>query len=107
MIKILSAAACVLAVAATPALAADYEAGKQKAATCAACHGEGGTKPVIPQAPILAGQYPDYLVHALEAYKKGTRQNPLMSPMAQPLTEEDIHNLAAYFSQQPGLQVRY
>jgi cytochrome c553 len=43
----------------------------------------------------------------LRAYKKGTRQNPLMSPMAAPLTEEDIANLAAYFSQQQGLWVRY
>jgi cytochrome c553 len=107
MTKIFSALACAVAVAAAPALAADYEAGKQKAAVCTACHGEGGTKPVMPQTPILAGQYPDYLVHALEAYRKGTRQNPLMSPMAQPLTDEDIHNLAAYFSQQPGLQVKY
>jgi cytochrome c553 len=106
MTKILSALACALAIA-TPVVAADYEAGKQKAAVCTACHGEGGAKPVMPQTPILAGQYADYIVHALEAYKKGARQSPLMSPMAQPLTEEDIHNLAAYFSQQPGLQVKY
>jgi cytochrome c553 len=107
MNKIFSALACAVAMSAIPGLAADYEAGKQKAEGCKACHGEGGAKPIMPQTPILAGQYADYLVHALEAYKKGTRQNPLMSPMAQPLTQEDIHNLAAYFSQQPGLQVKY
>lgn len=107
MNKTLSALACALAVAAAPALAADPEAGKQKAETCKACHGEGGAKPIMPQTPVIAGQYADYIVQALKAYKKGTRQSPLMSPMAQPLSEEDIHNLAAYFSQQPGLHTKY
>ncbi len=89
-------------------MAADYEAGKKKAAeVCAACHGADGSKPLTPETPILAGQYRDYLVHATQAYKKGARQNPLMTPMAQPLTEEDIRNLAEYFSQQVGLQTKY
>lgn len=107
MNKIFSALACALAVCVTPVLAADYEAGKQKAVACTACHGEGGTKPIMPQTPILAGQHADYLEHSLRAYRKGTRQNPLMSPMAAPLTDEDIANLAAYFSQQEGLWVKY
>lgn len=108
MTKTIFAAACALALGAAPALAADYEAGKKKAAeVCAACHGEDGTKPLTPETPILAGQYADYLEHALRAFKKGTRQNPLMSPMAQPLTDEEIRNLSAFFSQQTGLQVRY
>jgi cytochrome c553 len=108
MNKILFAAAGGLALAVAPALAADYEAGKKKAAeVCAACHGADGTKPLTPETPILAGQYADYLAHSLEAYKKGTRQNPLMSPMAQPLTDEEIRNLALYFSRQKALQVKY
>jgi cytochrome c553 len=108
MNKILFAAACTFSLAAAAALAADYEAGKKKAGeVCAACHGEDGTKPLTPETPILAGQYADYLVHSLEAYKKGTRQNPLMSPMAQPLTDEEIHNLSLYFSRQKALQVKY
>lgn len=107
MNKTLYGLACALAVCAAPAQAADYEAGKQKAATCAACHGEGGAKPIMPQTPILAGQYADYLEHALRAYKKGTRQNPLMTPQAEPLSDKDIRDLAEYFSQQPGLEVKY
>jgi cytochrome c553 len=99
--------ALVLACAA-PGYARDYEAGKQKATTiCAACHGEDGNKGITPDTPRLAGQYYDYLVHSLEAYKKGTRQNPLMSPMAQPLTPEEIRNVAYYYSRQKGLEVKY
>jgi cytochrome c553 len=108
MTKTIFAAACAFALTAAPALAADVEAGKKKAAeVCAACHGDDGNKPLTPDTPILAGQYADYLEHALRAFKKGARQNPLMSPMAQPLSDQDIRNLAAFFSQQTGLQVRY
>lgn len=108
MTKTIILAACAMALTATASLAADAEAGRKKAAeVCAACHGENGAKPITPDIPILAGQFADYLEHALRTYKKGTRQNPMMSPMAQPLTEQEIRNLAAYFSQQTGLQVRY
>ncbi len=98
----------LLAVYVAPALAADYEAGKQKAVLCAACHGEGGAKPVMPQTPILAGQYvrlPGARLARLT--RTGTRQNPLMSPMAAPLTEEDIANLAGVLLATAGLWVRY
>lgn len=91
-----------------PAVAADYEAGKKKAAeVCAACHGEDGNKPLTPETPRLGGQHYDYLVHSIEAYKKGTRQSPLMSPMAQPLSDADIRNLSEYFARQQGLVTRY
>ncbi len=104
----LFATACLMAMAAIPAMSADYEAGKKKAAeVCAACHGPEGDKPITPETPILAGQYTDYLEHALKAYKKGTRQNAMMSAMAQPLTEAEIQDLALYFSRQHGLQVKY
>jgi cytochrome c553 len=108
MTKTIFVAACAFALTATASLAADVDAGKKKAAeACAACHGEDGTKLITPDTPILAGQYADYLEHALRLYRKGARQNPMMTPMAQPLTDEDIRNLAAFFSQQTGLQVRY
>ena len=106
-IALISAAAALVALG-TPAMAKDYEAGKKKAQeVCAACHGEDGNKGLTPDTPHLGGQYYDYLVHALEQYKSGKRQNPLMSPMAQPLTGEDIANVAYYFSKQKGLQVKY
>jgi cytochrome c553 len=98
----------LLAAAPAPSGARDYEAGRQKATTlCAACHGEDGNKSITPDTPRLAGQYYDYLVHSLEAYKKGTRNNPLMSPMAQPLTPDEIRDVAYYYSEQKGLVVKY
>lgn len=84
----------------------DYEAGKVKSARCAACHGfDGNSK--LPTFPRLAGQYPDYIVHSLNAYKSGKRKNPIMVGQAAPLSETDIADLAAYFSSQNGLTVKY
>ena len=84
-------------LAALPAAAGDIQAGKAKSATCAACHGSNGIS-MIPMYPNLAGQKEQYLVLALKAYRDGTRQNMVMSPMAKPLSDEDIANLAAYFA---------
>ncbi len=84
------------------AYAGNPAAGKQKAAKCAGCHGPDGNS-VSPNFPRLAGQYEDYLIQALEAYKSGARTNPIMKGMAAPLSEQDIEDLAAYFSQQKGL----
>lgn len=97
----------LLALAAAGAHAqGDPVAGKTKAQPCQACHGEEGRSP-NPQFPILAGQYPDYLVHALMAYKTGARQNPIMAPFAQSLSLEDMEDLAAYFASRPdGLYVK-
>jgi cytochrome c553 len=79
------------------ALAGDAEKGKAKSAVCVACHGTDGISP-NPQWPNLAGQKDQYLILALKAYRDGDRQNPIMSPMAQGLSDEDIENLAAYYS---------
>ena len=98
----LSLALCS-ALAATPvtALAGDAEAGKTKAATCEACHGADG-KGTNPMYPVLAGQYEDYLVHSLRAYRDGTRKNAIMAGLAAPLTDEDIEDLAAYYASMPS-----
>jgi len=64
-------------------------------------------KPVMADAPRLAGQHYDYLVQALAAYRKGSRQNSIMSAMAQPLTEQEIRELALYYSTQQGLAIKY
>lgn len=89
----------------THVLAADIEAGREKAAqVCAACHSPDGSAP-IPGNPKLAGQYADYLEHTLRGYRSGTRPNPIMAGMAAALTDEDIANLAAWFSSQSGLTV--
>lgn len=99
--------ASLIAVAvATPALAAgpagDAAAGADKAKACASCHGATGNESLDDTYPKLAGQYPDYLAKALHDYRSGKRKNPIMAGFAQSLTDEDIDDLAAYFSSQAG-----
>ena len=90
----------------TQSLAND-EAGKKKAdEACAACHGPEGNKPVTPETPRLGGQQYDYLIHALDDYRSGTRDNAVMSAMAKPLTKKEISDLADYFSRQRGLTTK-
>jgi len=94
-------AALVLAFLAAGAAFAEgsAEAGQSKSATCVACHGVDGNS-VNPEWPTIAGQHGSYIVKQLKAFKAGARQNGLMSPMAQPLSDQDIEDLAAYFSSQ-------
>lgn len=89
-----------LSLLSAPALAAgDAAKGKELSATCAACHGPDGNSP-SPQFPIIAGQYPDYLVKALQDYKSGARNNAIMAGFAAGLSQQDMEDLAAYFAQQ-------
>ena len=83
-----------------PTLAAgSKEAGQAKSATCMACHGPDGNSP-NPEWPNLAGQHAGYIEQQLRKFRAGERQNVLMSPMAMILSDEDIADLAAYFSSQ-------
>jgi cytochrome c553 len=75
------------------------EEGQTKANPCVACHGVNGNS-ANPEWPSLAGQSAPYIIKQLKAYKVGERQNPLMTPMAQPLSEDDMEDLAAYYSKQ-------
>jgi cytochrome c553 len=101
------AVACAAFAATTTAALAKDEAGKKKAdEACAACHGPEGNKPITPETPRLAGQEYGYLVHSLTAYRKGTRENAVMSAMAKALTEKEVRDLASYFSRQQGLTTR-
>jgi len=67
--------------------------------TCVACHGNDGVG-ILPEYPNLAGQQQDYIQQALHSYKGGQRKNPIMAGMAAALTEQDIRELAAYYSSQ-------
>ena len=88
---------------ATPALAADANAGAEIAKkVCAACHGPDGNASTSPDFPKLAGQHEDYLLQALKQYKSGARKNPIMAAQVQPLSETDMQNLAAHFAAQDG-----
>ena len=95
----------VLAAALSPACAAgNADAGKAKAAACMACHGPDGNS-LADMWPKLAGQLPQYLGRQLHDFKAGRRKNEQMSPMAQPLTDQDIEDLAAFFSQQKATRI--
>ena len=77
-------------------------AGKEKAAVCAACHGEAGIS-AAPTWPNLAGQHRDYLEQAISRYRDKARQDPIMQGQVAALTDQDIKDLAGYFSAQSGL----
>lgn len=93
--------AVAVAIAGTsPVLAAgNVEAGKTKAAACMACHGPDGNS-LVGAWPKLAGQLPLYIEKQLHDFKSGRRKNDQMSPMTQPLSDQDIEDLAAFFSSQ-------
>ena len=77
-----------------------------KAKACASCHGADFNKPIDPTYPKLAGQHPDYLAHALIAYKRGNgangRNNPSMAAHVAALSDRDIADIAGYLSTLPG-----
>ncbi len=78
-------------------VAGNAAAGKQKAAACAACHGEAGISP-NDTWPNLAGQNAAYLARILSAYKSGDQKDVAMTPLAQALSTADIQNLATYYA---------
>jgi len=106
MNQIILTVSCLLLAASGPALAGDPAAGQKKSQTCVACHGPDGNS-TAPDFPKLAGQHYDYLLKALKDYKAGTRKNPLMAPMVANLTQRDIEDLAAFYSSQKGLTLKY
>ena len=77
----------------------DANAGADKAKTCAACHGADGNS-VNPMWPKLAGQHAAYLVKQLKDFKSGARKDPVMSPMAMPLGDQDMQDVAAFYAAQ-------
>ncbi len=72
------------------------DGGEAKSLTCSACHGPEGVS-VNPLWPNIAGQNAPYLLHQLQAFKDGSRVDPLMSAQAMMLSEEDMQDLAVYF----------
>lgn len=81
----------------------DAAAGAGKVEVCVACHGAGGGAPIAPIYPNIAGQSVEYLSNALLAYRGGLRQggmSAMMSPQVATLSDQDLADIAAYFSQQ-------
>ena len=88
-----------LAAVSAGAQEGSVEAGRAKSITCAACHGADGNS-VTPDWPMLAGQHASYIVRQLRAFKNGERVDVTMKPFADLLSEQDMLDVAAYFSTQ-------
>jgi cytochrome c553 len=107
MNKLLSSAfAFIVASVTTVAFAQDIKGdaavGKTKAAMCIGCHGIVGYQasfPEIHRVPMISGQGAKYISNALSAYQKGDRKHPTMMSVAASLSDQDMADLAAYYSQ--------
>jgi len=98
--RLLAASAAFLLAATLSSRAADTEAGRVRAESCRACHGETGIS-AIPTVPSLAGQRERYLQWQLVFFRSGRRANELMGPLAADLSDEEIRNISAYFASLP------
>lgn len=77
----------------------DATAGQTKAAACGACHGADGNS-MAPTFPRLAGQNAKYIYKQLQDFKAGRRLNASMQGMVLPLADQDMADVAAYYSEQ-------
>jgi cytochrome c553 len=100
-VKSVVAAVLVTAVA-TPVLAQEgnAQAGKGKITVCLACHGEGGNDSKLPNVPKLGGQGENYLLKQLHDIKAGNRAIPLMTGMLDSFNEQDLADIAAWYTSQ-------
>jgi cytochrome c553 len=78
------------------------KAAEGKIAMCIGCHGIKGYQASFPEVyrvPMISGQNAKYIASALNAYKKGDRKHPTMRGIATSLTDQDIADISAYYSQ--------
>ena len=80
----------------------DAHAGQGKAGVCAACHGMDGNPPSS-QYPKLAGQHEDYIVRQINMFKTHARDSAIMMGFAMPLSEQDAHDIGAFFASKTSL----
>ena len=93
---IFAAAVCGTIASSAALPAGNAQSGQAKAVVCAACHGQNGNS-ASPDYPSLAGLGADYIAGQLQNFKDGKRDNPIMKPLAQPLSSADMVDLGAYF----------
>src|SRR5699024_3871159 len=74
--------------------------GSQGATPCVACHGVDGSGNAAAGFPMLGGLAAGYLQRQLEAYRDGTRNNPVMAPIAKALTEAEMESVSKYYAKQ-------
>jgi cytochrome c553 len=92
---------CVTVSSMAQELKGDAKAGESKNAMCIGCHGIQGYQASFPEVykvPMISGQGAKYIVSALNAYKKGERKHPTMRGIAEALSDQDMADLAAYYS---------
>jgi len=91
---------CLASPAAQAQTAGNAEAAKGKISMCIGCHGIPMYKTAFPEVysvPMIAGQPPDYIFRALQAYRAGDRGHPSMQAIAKSLSDQDMADLAAYY----------
>ncbi|MGA8513636.1 MAG: c-type cytochrome [Burkholderiaceae bacterium] len=94
--------ASVTSVAVAQEIKGNPDVGKTKAAMCIGCHGIAGYQASFPEVykvPMISGQGAKYISNSLAAYQKGERKHPTMGAIAASLSEQDMADLAAYYSQ--------
>ena len=101
------ALACAQGSGEAPVLKGDAVHGKAISYTCLGCHGVDGYRNAYPNysVPKLVGQHPEYLIAALQEYKGDQRSHLTMHSQASELSDQDMADIAAYFSGtvlQPG-----
>jgi cytochrome c553 len=95
------AVSCVTVSSLAQEIKGDAKVGGTKNAMCIGCHGIKGYQASFPEVykvPMISGQGAKYIMSALNAYKKGERKHPTMRSIAGSLTNQDIADLAAYYS---------
>jgi cytochrome c553 len=97
MVRLLVSTAALLALFTSSAVAGDAVLGRKVASKCVACHGIDGQSK-NPEAPNITAQVERYIIKALKRYQSGDRQDPMMSMIVKQLKDDDIANVAAYFS---------
>ena len=80
--------------------AGDADAGKEKVATCAACHGADGNS-AVPTFPKLAGQGEKYLLKQMQDIRDGARPVPTMAGQVDNMSDQDLADIAAFYAAQP------
>ncbi len=97
--KHITIAACLILPFGTTLAAGDSAKGEEKASSCETCHGSDGKGAA--NNPAIAGLEEGYFIEQIIAFQTGKRDNPMMKMATQSLSEEDVANLAAFYSSQP------
>jgi cytochrome c553 len=100
---VFTSVALLLACTAGTAVAqGNADAGQAKTVVCSACHGPAGNDSLLPNVPKLGGQGERYLLKQMQDIKSGARVVPLMTGMLTALSDQDLTDVAAYYSSQPA-----